>query len=340
MLAPHGSLVSCCVSCWGSSHCRVWGGPVPSCFAACAPSSFGLFLLLLACSLLLVCGARGVACRSLHPIVPVGLSGVGEGASRNKTNRHSALANRCHYIRQTLCTASAMVLQEAALGPIIHWGHSGSNSHKPSPWHTEIVFHRGDSYRVRLRAVRSFANSELSHKQNIQNIALLMRKSESNNGHGNDVSNAHVASRPLHGMAAFVNEKTSFLVRPNAAALHLTIYCIDARGCEGKGGCGKGTAARTTASCAHPNKTVREADVHGALPYFAKQRYGCRFGSLWRRLLSKHRGWPGMHQKGTNLRGGVGQAVGGGCQSGWERLLSVTNAINAGTWRQGDSGWA
>ena len=36
----------------------------------------------------------------------------------------------------------------------------------------------------------------------------------------------------------------------------------------------------------------------------------------------------------------VRQAVGGGCQSGWGRLLSVTNAIEAGTWRQGDSGWA
>ena len=36
----------------------------------------------------------------------------------------------------------------------------------------------------------------------------------------------------------------------------------------------------------------------------------------------------------------VRQAVGGGYQSGWGRLLSVTNAIDAGTWRQGDSGWA
>ena len=33
-------------------------------------------------------------------------------------------------------------------------------------------------------------------------------------------------------------------------------------------------------------------------------------------------------------------AVGGGCQSGWGRLLSVTNATEAGTWRQGDSGLA
>ena len=42
-------------------------------------------------------------------------------------------------------------------------------------------------------------------------------------------------------------------------------------------------------------------------------------------------------------RGGpaaVRQAVGGGCQSGWGRLLSVTNPIQAGAWRQRDSGWA
>ena len=35
----------------------------------------------------------------------------------------------------------------------------------------------------------------------------------------------------------------------------------------------------------------------------------------------------------------VGQAAGGGCQSGCGRLLSVTNAIEAGTCCQGDSGW-
>ena len=59
-------------------------------------------------------------------------------------------------------------------------------------------------------------------------------------------------------------------------------------------------------------------------------------------LLNRPFEW-GMHQKGRDLRGGpeaVRQAVGGGCQSGWGRLLSVTNAIEAGTWRQGDSGWA
>ena len=36
----------------------------------------------------------------------------------------------------------------------------------------------------------------------------------------------------------------------------------------------------------------------------------------------------------------VRQAVGGGCRSGWGRLLSVTSAIEAGTCREGDSGWA
>ena len=36
----------------------------------------------------------------------------------------------------------------------------------------------------------------------------------------------------------------------------------------------------------------------------------------------------------------VRQAVEGGCQSGWGRLLSVMNTIEAGTCHQGDSGWA
>ena len=35
----------------------------------------------------------------------------------------------------------------------------------------------------------------------------------------------------------------------------------------------------------------------------------------------------------------VRQAVGGGCRSGWGRLLSVTNGIEAGLCRQGDRGW-
>ena len=34
----------------------------------------------------------------------------------------------------------------------------------------------------------------------------------------------------------------------------------------------------------------------------------------------------------------VRQAFGGGCKSGWGRLLSVTNAIEAGTCRQGEAG--
>ena len=36
----------------------------------------------------------------------------------------------------------------------------------------------------------------------------------------------------------------------------------------------------------------------------------------------------------------VRQALGGVCQSGWVRLLSIMNAVEAGIWCQGDSGWA
>ena len=39
-------------------------------------------------------------------------------------------------------------------------------------------------------------------------------------------------------------------------------------------------------------------------------------------------------------REAVRQAVGGGCQIGWGRLLSVINPMEAGTWGQEDSGWA
>ena len=49
-----------------------------------------------------------------------------------------------------------------------------------------------------------------------------------------------------------------------------------------------------------------------------------------------------IRRKGTSEAApeAVRQAVGGGCQSGWGRLLSVTNAMEAGTWRQEDSGGA
>ena len=50
-----------------------------------------------------------------------------------------------------------------------------------------------------------------------------------------------------------------------------------------------------------------------------------------------------MHQKGGASEAApaaVGQAAGRGCRSGWGRVVLVTNAVEAGTWRQGDSGWA
>ena len=55
---------------------------MPNCFAACVPPNLVLFFLLLAHSPLLVCGARGAACRSLPPIVAVGLSHFQLGGTR------------------------------------------------------------------------------------------------------------------------------------------------------------------------------------------------------------------------------------------------------------------
>ena len=49
-----------------------------------------------------------------------------------------------------------------------------------------------------------------------------------------------------------------------------------------------------------------------------------------------------IRRKGTSEAApeAVRHAGGGGCQSGWGRLLSVANAIEAGACRQGDSGLA
>ena len=59
---------------------------MPSFFDDCVPPSFGVFLFLPACSLLLVCGAGGgggLVCRSLHPIVAVGFSHSQLGGARD-----------------------------------------------------------------------------------------------------------------------------------------------------------------------------------------------------------------------------------------------------------------
>ena len=64
--------------------------------------------------------------------------------------------------------------------------------------------------------------------------------------------------------------------------------------------------------------------------------------AAWGANMCKSRGGGGGGG-GIRMEGAteaVRKAVGGGCRSGWGRLLSVTNAIEAGTWRQGDSDWA
>ena len=52
-----------------------------------------------------------------------------------------------------------------------------------------------------------------------------------------------------------------------------------------------------------------------------------------------HRGQRFIRREGAS-EAAPRQAVGGGCQRGWGRLLSVTNAVEAGTCRQEDGGWA
>ena len=79
-------------------------------------------------------------------------------------------------------------------------------------------------------------------------------------------------------------------------------------------------------------------------------RHPWRMQEVWRSWgTARHRGpFRVRGGQGYNRREGtseaapeaVRQATGEGCRSGWGRLLSVTNSIEAGTWRQGDSGWA
>ena len=93
VLAPHGPPVHCCMSCWGLSHCRVWGGLVPSCFVVCIPPNLVLFFLLPAQSPLPVCATGGAACRSLPPVVAVGRSHCDLGGT--KGSGHFCTSSAC-----------------------------------------------------------------------------------------------------------------------------------------------------------------------------------------------------------------------------------------------------
>ena len=89
--------------------------------------------------------------------------------------------------------------------------------------------------------------------------------------------------------------------------------------------------------CPHAPRCT--AGVPGPAAVVAPESAGRRCGDL--------RGWAQVAFWGPVVQTAppprlaqCGPAVGGGSQSGWGRLLSVTNAIEAGSWRQGDSGWA
>ena len=78
------------------------------------------------------------------------------------------------------------------------------------------------------------------------------------------------------------------------------------------------------------------------LPSVTACRTAAVLASVWRGLLRAHCHGHAVEGKGPGRRSqgrrgsrleGVAKAVGG-------RLLSVRNAVEAGTWRQGDGGWA
>ena len=95
--------------------------------------------------------------------------------------------------------------------------------------------------------------------------------------------------------------------------------------------------------CGAPERSCRTAPVRPEPPGDGRgQRPRGRGGGA-----GGPAGPTGVHQGCISREGtsevapeAVRQAAGGGCQSGWGRLLSVTKAIEAGTCRQGNSGWA
>ena len=87
-----------------------------------------------------------------------------------------------------------------------------------------------------------------------------------------------------------------------------------------------------------PTQTVCEGVTRGV--WGAKRGAGLEAGVRWGGGgggFLQQRVWGAVTHQAAPAA--VRQAVGVGCQSGWGQLLSVTNAIEAGTWRQGDSGW-
>ena len=107
-----------------------------------------------------------------------------------------------------------------------------------------------------------------------------------------------------------------------------------------KGGC-QAPRVEVVAGALPPMQMVA---LYRAVDAYVLASHGEEWGRTYLEVLHPRR----AHCSGCGGREGTSeagpeagrQAVGGGCQSGWGRLLSVKNAIETGTWCQGDCGWA
>ena len=146
---------------------------------------------------------------------------------------------------------------------------------------------------------------------------------------------------------------THMCQRMSAKASELRGVCQVAppRGRRGTGICGRpccGGAGRWEEMCScgapppPPHLNVHGNDGADAVVLMGRQSHPYNLLPLSKRRWVPDWDQLGLEQgcirkEGTSEAApeAVGQAVGGGCRTGWGRLLSVTNAIEAGTWLSG-----
>ena len=89
---------------------------------------------------------------------------------------------------------------------------------------------------------------------------------------------------------------------------------------------------------------LRKCSSFGEAPVFHRSSTNGGPPHAWenrgRAVAHKCRGIPRDASEGKGPQRRLGRRLEEVAQAVWRRLLSVTNAIEAGTWRQGDSGWA